>query len=331
MASPTVRVALERMVRHQRLCGDGDRAALVRVPWRIRWSATLCAERRVLMRGMPTSAPWRRFRSGIRVLAAPGFPAARRPVSSSRRRGRLRSTGPLFGCPLVFRSRAHRARASTTPSATRRCSTRTPRSSPFLRGAGHTALLARLPRVAGASGSVRAAVRAAPLPEAARWPAPRAGWASARGRCSASWRRRGRHSPPWWTLFGAPARLRLSGPAGGDPGDRHVARAMPTRPRFTVRFAAGPGRRRSVTRAAAPGADRVRRNPDSVRQSETSARAACPCDMGLISDVGPTSRSDGVCLYFVLACAITWTLAAPAAFAWRHHQSPAPMAVAARG
>src|SRR4051794_5541999 len=36
MASPTVRVALERMVRHQRLWGDGDRATLARVPGGLR-------------------------------------------------------------------------------------------------------------------------------------------------------------------------------------------------------------------------------------------------------------------------------------------------------
>src|SRR3954470_14529477 len=36
MASPTVGVALERMVRHQRLWGDGDRATLMRVPGGLR-------------------------------------------------------------------------------------------------------------------------------------------------------------------------------------------------------------------------------------------------------------------------------------------------------
>ena len=46
---------------------------------------------------------------------------------------------------------------------------------------------------------------------------------------------------------------------------------------------------------------------------------------------GPARTSDGVYLYFVLACAITWTMAAPAALAWVHHQPPAPLAVAAAG
>jgi len=46
---------------------------------------------------------------------------------------------------------------------------------------------------------------------------------------------------------------------------------------------------------------------------------------------GPTGPTDGVYVYFLLACAITWTMAAPAALAWTHHQSPTPGAVAAAG
>jgi len=53
--------------------------------------------------------------------------------------------------------------------------------------------------------------------------------------------------------------------------------------------------------------------------------------MNPISSAGAASRADGVYLYFVLACAITWTMAAPAALAWAHHQAPAPLAVAAAG
>jgi CAAX protease family protein len=45
----------------------------------------------------------------------------------------------------------------------------------------------------------------------------------------------------------------------------------------------------------------------------------------------PARPTDGVYLYFVLACAITWTMAWPAALAWMHHQSPAPLAVAGAG
>jgi membrane protease YdiL (CAAX protease family) len=43
------------------------------------------------------------------------------------------------------------------------------------------------------------------------------------------------------------------------------------------------------------------------------------------------SGSDGVHLFFVIACAITWTLAWPAALAWMHHQAPTPAAVAGAG
>ncbi len=53
--------------------------------------------------------------------------------------------------------------------------------------------------------------------------------------------------------------------------------------------------------------------------------------MTAIATVGPTSRTDGVHLFFVLACAITWTMAWPAALAWMHHQSPSPLAVAGAG
>jgi membrane protease YdiL (CAAX protease family) len=53
--------------------------------------------------------------------------------------------------------------------------------------------------------------------------------------------------------------------------------------------------------------------------------------MNPISAAVPASRADGVYLYFVLACAITWTMASPAALAWMHQQSPAPLAVAGAG
>ena len=53
--------------------------------------------------------------------------------------------------------------------------------------------------------------------------------------------------------------------------------------------------------------------------------------MKAISTAGPTSGSDGVSLFFVLACAITWTMASGAALAWMHHQPPSPLAVAGAG
>jgi membrane protease YdiL (CAAX protease family) len=50
-----------------------------------------------------------------------------------------------------------------------------------------------------------------------------------------------------------------------------------------------------------------------------------------ISTAAPTSGTKGVYPFFVLACAITWTMAAPAALAWMHHQLPSPLAVAGAG
>ena len=45
----------------------------------------------------------------------------------------------------------------------------------------------------------------------------------------------------------------------------------------------------------------------------------------------PRSGTDGVYLFFVLACAITWMMAWPTALAWMHQQPPAPLAVAGAG
>ena len=53
--------------------------------------------------------------------------------------------------------------------------------------------------------------------------------------------------------------------------------------------------------------------------------------MSATSTAGPTSGTDGVYLFFGLACAITWTMASPAALAWMHHRSPTPLAVAGAG
>ncbi len=53
--------------------------------------------------------------------------------------------------------------------------------------------------------------------------------------------------------------------------------------------------------------------------------------MKAISTASPASHADGVYVYFLLACAITWTMASPAALAWMHHQAPAPLAVAGAG
>ena len=53
--------------------------------------------------------------------------------------------------------------------------------------------------------------------------------------------------------------------------------------------------------------------------------------MTAICTAAPTSGTRGVYPFFVFACAITWTMAAPAALAWMHHQLPSPLAVAGAG
>lgn len=53
--------------------------------------------------------------------------------------------------------------------------------------------------------------------------------------------------------------------------------------------------------------------------------------MKATSTADPTSGTDGIYLFFVLACTITWTMASGAALAWMRHQSPAPLAVAGAG
>jgi membrane protease YdiL (CAAX protease family) len=44
-----------------------------------------------------------------------------------------------------------------------------------------------------------------------------------------------------------------------------------------------------------------------------------------------SSRTDGVVVFFVASCAITWLLALPAASAWARHEQPAPHALALAG
>ena len=65
--------------------------------------------------------------------------------------------------------------------------------------------------------------------------------------------------------------------------------------------------------------------------SELAGAAPVRTGMKRNSGAGSARPTDGVYLYFALACAITWTMAFPAALAWMHHRSPAPMAVAGAG
>jgi uncharacterized protein len=45
----------------------------------------------------------------------------------------------------------------------------------------------------------------------------------------------------------------------------------------------------------------------------------------------PAPAGDGTLAFFVLACTLTWVLAAPAALGWMRHQSPPPYAIACAG
>ena len=157
MASPTVRVALERMVRHQRLWGDGDRATLVGVPGGL--------VVRYMLRG--TTGAYARHADecamaeialGIRVLAGqdlrPRAVRFRHPAPRS-----IEEHRSLFGCPLAFRS-AH----TEIELDDAICDTPMPQANTAFFAIFEEQVaraLARLPRVAGASEGVRAAVRAA--------------------------------------------------------------------------------------------------------------------------------------------------------------------------
>jgi AraC-like DNA-binding protein len=157
MASPTVRVALERMVRHQRLWGDGDRATLVRVPGGLRVRYTLRGTTGAYARHADECA-MAEIALGIRVLTGrdlrPRAVRFRHPPPRA-----LEEHRRLFGCPLAFRQ-PHTGvelddAACETPMQHANAAFFAVFEEQVVRA------LARLPAVAGASESVRAAVRAA--------------------------------------------------------------------------------------------------------------------------------------------------------------------------
>ena len=157
MASPTVRVALERMVRHQRLWGDGDRATLVRVPGGLRVRYALRGASGTYARHADECA-MAEIAVGIRVLTGQDLrPCAvrfRHPPPRA-----LEEHWRLFGCPLAF-GQAHTElelddAACDTPMQHANAAFFAVFEEQVVRA------LARLPAIAGASESVRAAVRAA--------------------------------------------------------------------------------------------------------------------------------------------------------------------------
>lgn len=157
MASPTVRVALERMVRHQRLWGDGDRAALVRVPGGLVIRYVLRGTTGAYARHADECA-MAEIALGIRALAArdlrPRAVRFRHPPPRM-----LQEHRRLFGCPLGFRSAHTEIELDDAVCDTPMQHANAAFFAVFEEQV--TRALARLPRLAGASENVRGAVRAA--------------------------------------------------------------------------------------------------------------------------------------------------------------------------
>jgi AraC-like DNA-binding protein len=157
MASPIVRVALERMVRHQRLWGDGDRATLLRVPGGLRVRYALRGATGAYARHADECA-MAEITVGIRVLTGrdlrPRAVRFRHPAPRS-----LDEHRRIFDCPLAFRE-AHTELelddvVCDTPMQQANAAFFAVFEEQVVRA------LARLPAAPGASETVRAAVRAA--------------------------------------------------------------------------------------------------------------------------------------------------------------------------
>jgi AraC-like DNA-binding protein len=157
MASPTVGVALERMVRHQRLWGDGDRVTLARfsggVTVRYRLRGALGAYAR-----HADECAMAEIALGVRVLS--GCDLRPRVV-------RLRHVAPraldehrrVFGCPIEFGAGHTEVELDDAVCETPMQHANAAFFAIFEQQVERA--LARLPRIAGASETVRAAVRSA--------------------------------------------------------------------------------------------------------------------------------------------------------------------------
>ena len=158
--------------------------------------------------------------------------------------------------------------------------------------------------------------------------------ASARARCSAGWKRRGHRSRPSWTLFDASSPAPIS--TGACPSRRSPrCSATPTPPRFTTRFVAGPGRppRTRRPRRATHAAPLTARAEILMTRASSKPAPAAPVRVPAMKPkpvAVPARPADGVYAYFALACAITWTMALPAALAWSITKSPRPWPSPAR-
>jgi AraC-like DNA-binding protein len=157
MASPTVGVALERMVRHQRLWGDGDRVTLLRVPGGLRVRYTLRGTTGAYARHADECAMTENS-VGIRVLTGqdlrPRAVRFRHPAPRS-----IEEHRQLFGCPLAFRQAHTELELDDAVCAMPMQHANAAFFAVFEEQVVRA--LARLPAAPGASESVRAAVRAA--------------------------------------------------------------------------------------------------------------------------------------------------------------------------
>ena len=111
MASPTIRVALERMALHQRYWGDGDRATLRRVNNGLAIRYTLRGTAGAGTRVTRTNAQWRRCAGRAHALgpsagAAFGTLPSRVSADESRASGALRLPAGVRCCP--YRGRVRR-------------------------------------------------------------------------------------------------------------------------------------------------------------------------------------------------------------------------------
>lgn len=157
MASPNVRVALERMVRHQRFWGDGDRTTLAQSHGGLTVRYDLRVKEGAFARHADECA-MAEIALGVRVLSGsdlrPRVVRFRHAAPAS-----LEEHRALFGCPLEFRAPHTEVVLSDAV-----CDTPMQHANAaffaIFEEQVHRAL-ARLPRVAGASETVRAAVRAA--------------------------------------------------------------------------------------------------------------------------------------------------------------------------
>jgi len=157
MASATVRVALERMVRHQRFWGDGDRATLVRLPDGLAVRYALRGATGAYARHADECA-MAEIAIGVRALSGRDL----RPRAVRLRHPAPRSTdehAALFGCPLTFRAPHTEIELDETACAAPMQHANAAFFAIFEEQVERA--IARLPAVARASEKVRAAVRAA--------------------------------------------------------------------------------------------------------------------------------------------------------------------------